>query len=442
MSTPTLLVRGARAIWTGTRLIDDADLWCAGDEVIAIVPRGAVPSGFDGAPSQAIDAADGLVAPGLVNAHHHLLQCAFRTLPGTRHVPMREWLPTMAAAYARVGVDPELASAAARVGLAEALLCGVTTVADHHLTWPAGCDDVGIAQAVAAAARELGARLVFVRGTAGDDPDDAAASAEAIIAALGARSADGRIAVGVGPAGVHSDAPETFATLREVAVRHGLPRRTQSNEQVDTEIAAAKYGRRPLELLDTWGWLEQGVTLAHLCDVTPDEITHLAASGATATHAPGCDLPMGWGLAPVGALLDAGVTVGLGTSGGGSNDAGHLLADARLAMQASPLAGRPLTAAESLGLATLGSAAGLGRPELGHLEPGAAADLAIYDLGGVADAGVADPVAGLLWASPGRRPRHVIVGGVPAVLDGDLVAAPEREIAQSLSTLLARRSAA
>ncbi len=440
MTIGSVLVRGARAIWTGTRLVEGADLWCAGGEVIAIVPGGTTPAGSMEPPARTIDADGCLVAPGLVNAHHHLLQCAFRTLPGTRHVPMREWLPTMAAAYARVGVDPELAHAAARVGLAEALLCGVTTVADHHLTWPAGCDDVGIAQAVASAARELGARLVFVRGTAGDDPDVAASSAEAIIGALGARSEDGRVAVAVGPAGVHSDAPETFATLREVAVRHGLPRRTQSNEQVDTEIAAAKYGRRPLELLDAWGWLEPGVTLAHLCDVTPDEIAVIAASGATATHAPGCDLPMGWGLAPVGALLDAGVTVGLGTSGGGSNDAGHLLADARLAMQVSPLAGRPLTAADALGLATLGSAAGLGRPELGHLEPGAAADLAIYDLGGVADAGVADPVAGLLWASPGRRPRDVIVGGEPAVLDGELLATAERTIAQSLSTLLSRRT--
>ncbi len=111
-------------------------------------------------------------------------------------------------------------------------------------------------------------------------------------------------------------------------------------------------------------------------------------------------------------------------------------------MQASPLAGRPLTALDALGLATRGSATGLGRPELGHLEPGAAADLAIYDLGGVADAGVADPVAGLLWASPGRRPRDVIVGGEPAVLDGELIAVDEREVARALSTLLTQRAAA
>ena len=91
----------------------------------------------------------------------------------------------------------------------------------------------------------------------------------------------------------------------------------------------------------------------------------MAAAGVSVTHAPGCDVPMGWGIAPAAALADAGVAVGLGTSGGGSNDAGHLLADARLALQVAPLVGRPVSAGEVLGWATAGSAAGLGRPELG-----------------------------------------------------------------------------
>ena len=124
--------------------------------------------------SATISAANTVITPGLVNAHHHLLQSAFRTLPGTRHVPMRDWLGVMAAAYAKRGVDPELAYLAARVGIAESLLNGVTTVADHHLTWPEGCDSVGIAKAVAQAARELGIRLVFVRGSARDNPGTAA----------------------------------------------------------------------------------------------------------------------------------------------------------------------------------------------------------------------------------------------------------------------------
>ena len=383
-----------------------------------------------------LDASGCVVTPGLVNAHHHLLQSAFRTLPGTRGVPMSEWLPAMAAAYGRAGVDAELASAAASVGVAEGLLSGVTTVADHHLTWPSGSDTVSIARATTDAARALGGRLVFVRGSARDDPQEAALSAEAIVNALD--TSDGMLQLAVGPAGVHSDSRETFELLGQVAAKHGLRRRTQSNEQVDVAIALEKYGRRPIDLLEEWGWLAPDVTLAHLCDVTPDEIARLAAAGITATHAPGCDLPMGWGIAPVAALRAAGLTVGLGTSGGGSNDAGHLLADARLAMQVAPLVGPPIPARAVLGMATEGSSKGLGRPELGHLRPGSAADLCVWDVSGVADAGVADPIAGLLWANPGRRPKHVVVNGTVVVRDYRLVNGDERELAAALRSRLAR----
>ncbi len=386
---------------------------------------------------ETLDASGCVVTPGLVNAHHHLLQSAFRTLPGTRGVAMRDWLPTMAAAYGRAGVDAELAGVAAAVGVAEGLLCGVTTVADHHLTWPSGADTVSIARATTDAARSLGGRLVFVRGAARDDPQEAAASAEAIVQALLPDTADGMLQLAIGPAGVHSDPRETFELFGEIAAKHGLRRRTQSNEQVDTEIALEKYGRRPLDLLEDWGWLADDVTLAHLCDVTPEEIIRLADAGVSATHAPGCDLPMGWGIAPVAALRAAGLTVGLGTSGGGSNDAGHLLADARLAMQVAPLVGPPIAARQVLGMATEGSAAGLGRAELGHLRPGSAADLCVWDVSGVADAGVADPIAGLLWANPGRRPKHVVVNGRVVVRDYALVHADESELVAHLRERLA-----
>jgi cytosine/adenosine deaminase-related metal-dependent hydrolase len=414
-----MLIRDALAIMVDEFTESSGDLSLAGDD-------------------ETLDASGCVVTPGLVNAHHHLLQSAFRTLPGTRGVAMRDWLPTMAAAYARAGVDAELASVAAAVGVAEGLLCGVTTVADHHLAWPSGVDTVSIARATTDAARSLGGRLVFVRGAARDDPQEAAASADAIVAALLPDTVDGMLQLAVGPAGVHSDPRETFELFGEVARRHGLRRRTQSNEQVDTAIALEKYGRRPLDLLEEWGWLADDVTLAHLCDVTDDEITRLAAVGVTATHAPGCDLPMGWGIAPVAALREAGVTVGLGTSGGGSNDAGHLLADARLAMQVAPLVGPPIAARQVLAMATEGSATGLGRAELGHLRPGSAIDLCVWDVSGVADAGVADPIAGLLWANPGRRPRHVVVNGRVVVRDYALVNADEVELVARLAERLAR----
>jgi len=429
-----LLVTGAVSVLVDAVTEGPADLLIDDGFVVAVTEPGRGRSAAGELDPFALVeelSADGcVVTAGLVNAHHHLFQSSFRTLPGTRGVAMRDWLPVMAEAYSTAGIDAETAAAAARIGLQEGLLSGVTTVADHQLTWPAGADrqgdTVALARATADAARQLGARLVFVRGSARDDPQEAAASAEAIVGELvpgdpNGISLDGMLQVAVGPAGVHSDAPETFALFAEVAARHGLRRRTQANEQVDVEIALERYGRRPLDLLDEWGWLAPDVTLAHLCAVTPEEISRLAAAGVTATHAPGCDLPMGWGIAPVAALREAGVTVGLGTSGGGSNDAGHLLADARLAMQVAPLVGPPIPAREILDMATRGSAIGLGRPELGHLGVGAAADVAIWDVSSVFDAGVADPIAGLLWANPGRRPRHVLVAGRVVVRDGSLV---------------------
>ncbi|WP_136586171.1 amidohydrolase family protein [Microbacterium hydrothermale] len=429
-----VVVRGAVAV------VEEAGRTRTGDVVIV---DGRVDDTADTADARVVDASGCVVTPGLVNAHHHLLQTAFRTLPGTRGIPMRDWLPAMAAAYAEAVVDPELTLLAARAGLAEALLSGVTTVADHHLTWPSGADTVGMARAAADAAAGLGARLAFVRGAARDDPQEAAASADEIVRALlpdahGGVSDDGMLQVAVGPAGVHSDPRETFELLGEVARAHGLRRRTQANEVVDVEIARERYGRRPLELLEEWGWLAPDVTLAHLCDVTDDEIARLAASGVTATHAPGCDVPMGWGVAPVRRLLDAGLAVGLGTSGGGSNDAGHLLADARLALQVSALVGPQLAASEVLAMATAGSADGLGRPELGRLTPGSAADLCLWDVTGVADAGVADPVAGLLWASPGRRPHTVVVAGRVVVDEGRLLTADEHAVVADLFERVAR----
>lgn len=397
----------------------------------------------DGA-DQVVDVTGCVVTPGLVNAHHHLLQTAFRSRPESRSVPMPQWLDSMAKRYSSVGVDPELTAAAASVGLAESLLCGVTTVADHHLTWPRDQDPVALAGATIGAAARVGTRLVFVRGTARDDPDLAAASVADIHrtylgGASTGTSVDGMLQLAVGPSGVHADGPETFATLAEVASRFGLRRRTQANEQVDVQVAAARYGRRPLTLLDEWGWLDDDVTVAHLCDITDDEMALLARSGASATHAPGCDVPMGWGVARVAALMSAGVRVGLGTSGGGSNDAGHLLADARLAVQVSGLIGEPVTARAVLAMASEGSAAGLGRSELGHLRSGAAADLCVWDCSDVFDAGIPDPIDGLLWAGPGRRPRDVMVGGRWVVRDGRLLTAESRSLATELTTLLDRR---
>ncbi len=433
-----LAVRNAQEVWTGFRRLAGAEVICGDGRVLELRPY-PTPREVR-ADTEILDATGCLVIPGLVNAHHHLLQSAFRTLAGTRHLPMSDWLGAMAGYYRRAAVDPTLGAAAAAVGLAEGLLAGVTTVADHHFTWPAGENPLEMVHATVAAARRLGGRLVFGYGSAGDSPGAVAAGLESVMDHYPARSSDGMLQITCGPAGVHSDGRETFAIFSEAARQWGLRRRTQANEVVDVERAAARYdGRRPLGILEDWGWIEPDVTIAHLCDISPSERARLADAQVSATHAPGFDIPMGLGICEVGLLIDAGITVGLGTSGGGYNDAGNLLADARLALQVGGLTGRPPTALELLRAATTGSAWGLGRSELGHLEPGAAADLCCYDITGPEDAGVGDHLDGVLWASPGRRPRHVVVAGQVVVRDGELQTADASALAADLRQMMAAR---
>lgn len=432
-----LIVGDAEEVWTGSRRLEAVALVCDGGRVKEIEPSPTPPSNRED--TEYLDASGCMVIPGLVNAHHHLVQTAFRTLSGTRHLSMGDWLAAMAGYYRRAGVDPDLTEAAAAVAVAEGLLAGVTTVADHHFTWPEGAAPLELVEATARTARRLGARLVFGYGSAGDSPDALASGLESVMSRYPALGADGMLQVACGPAGVHSDGPETFEIFSEAARRWGLRRRTQANEAIDVERAALRYGHRPLELLEEWGWLSPDVTIAHLCGITASERDRLSPAGVTATHAPGFDVPMGLGICEVGALMDAGISVGLGTSGGGYNDAGNLLADARLALQVGGLTERPATALELLGAATAGSARGLGRPELGHLEPGAAADLCCYDITGVEDAGVGDPLDGLLWANPGRRPRHVVVAGKVVVRDGELQTADTHTLSNRLRRLMAAR---
>ena len=432
-----LVVQNAREVWTGSRRLRAASVVCEAGRIKEVTSDPVLPPILTS--SERLDGTGCIVIPGLVNAHHHLLQTAFRTLPGTRHLSMGAWLAAMAGYYERASVDPHLGAAAAAVGVAEGLLAGVTTVADHHFTWPEEISPTDLVDATVGAARRLGARLVFGYGSAGNSPTAIASGLEAVMDRYPALSTDGMLQMACGPAGVHSDGPETFNVFAEAARQWGIRRRTQANEQIDVERANLRHGRRPLELLEEWGWLEPDVTIAHLCEISDSERARIAASGASATHAPGFDVPMGLGICKVGALIDEGITVGLGTSGGGYNDGGNLLADARLALQVGGLTERSPTALELLAAATAGSAQGLGRPELGHLEPGAAADLLCYDTTGPEDAGVADPLSGLLWANPGRRPRHVVVAGRVVVRDGELQTADVSVLAARLRELMAAR---
>ena len=213
----------------------------------------------------------------------------------------------------------------------EGLLAGVTTVADHHFTWPDGVAALDMVEATVAAARRLGARLVFGYGLGGELPGGGG-----LRSGGGDGSPSGSQPRWDGADGVRTGwgplrRPGDFRGVRRGRPAVGTPA-AHPGQRGDRRGARRGPGTAaavPFEILEDWGWLEPDVTIAHLCGISPAERARLAGAGISATHAPGFDIPMGLGVCEVGVLIDAGVPVGLGTSGGGYNDAGNLLADAR-----------------------------------------------------------------------------------------------------------------
>jgi cytosine/adenosine deaminase-related metal-dependent hydrolase len=191
------------------------------------------------------------------------------------------------------------------------------------------------------------------------------------------------------------------------------------------------YGCTPVEYLEELGWLADDVWCAHCVHFSTRDVERFAATGTGVAHCPTSNLRLGAGVAPVRSLLDADVRVGLGVDGSASNERGDLILEVKQALLVARGRDGPeaLTAREALRLATQGGAAVLKRGDLGSLEPGRSADLAIWRTDGLEFGGADDPVAALVLSGP-HRVERLLVGGEDVVRQGRLVHADEREIAQ------------
>jgi cytosine/adenosine deaminase-related metal-dependent hydrolase len=430
----------------------DCDL-VAVDGVITAVGPG-VAEGLAPLPGDRVVDGRGLVVlPGLVNAHQHLYQGAFRAVPELERIEILPWLAGLGsrvrAQHAAGRFGPEAVEAVATAVLTESLLGGQTTVADQHYFHPAG-RTAPYVEATIAAAAGLGVRLTAARGTLtlGPEPsvlqtvDEVVRHCGELIAAHHDPSAGSMVRVALAPCGVHADRPELFDELAALALHHpGVRLHTHLYEVVDTDACRELYGTSPWEFLVEHGWAGPQTWLAHVCDVPVDELPEMAAAGVSVAHLVAPDLRMGWGLAPLRAMFDAGLTVGFGTTGSSSNDGANLLGDLRLAAlahrstDADPM--RWPSARELLGAATRGSASCLGRPELGRLVVGARCDLAGWDMHAVDRVGVHDPVAGLVLTGLGSRADLVAVEGQVLIEDGEPVAFDPDEIAARAREALA-----
>jgi cytosine/adenosine deaminase-related metal-dependent hydrolase len=428
------------------REIADGHLVCERGR-IAAVGEGAAPAVAAGA--RRIDGRGKLATPGLVNCHHHLYQHATRGY--AQQATLFEWLTALYPVWAHI--DGEIVDAAARAALAALARSGCTTTTDHHYIFPRGAGDLLAVEIDAA--RAIGLRFHPCRGAmdlgqrrGGLPPDAIVEERDAILAACSDAidrfhdpAPGAMVRIALAPTSPFSVTAELMAETAELARARGVRLHTHLAETDDEEeFCLERFGKRPLEYLDSLGWLGDDVWLAHCVHLDGGEAQRMGSTGTGVAHCPTSNGRLGAGIAPVAALLAAGAPVGLGVDGAASNECGELVDELRAALVVARASGGPtaLTARQALELATRHGARCLGREdELGHLSVGALADVALWDLDEAGFAGIADPVAALAFG-PTRHVDALLVGGELVVEDGELRTADPVTLARGLERASAR----
>ncbi len=426
MNQSETLIRGASYVLTmddNSRELNGADILIR-NGIIAEIGFGLTGNG------RIIEANGCVVTPGLVNTHHHLYQTLTRAVPGGQDALLFGWLQTLYPIWSRFG--PEEMFVSAQIGLAELALSGCSLSSDHLYLYPNGArlDDT------IEAARTLGIRFHPTRGSMsigesdGGLPPDRLVEDEAailkdcirVIDAFHDSSEGAMVRVGVAPCSPFSVSRELMRDAALLARDKGVMLHTHLAEN-DEDIAysEAKFGCRPGQYAEELGWTGPDVWHAHCVKLDAQEIGLFAASRTGVAHCPCSNCRLGSGIAPVRAMRDAGVKVGLGVDGSASNDAGNLVLEARQSMLLQRVAygADAMSAREALWIATRGGAQTLGREDCGQIAVGKRADIAVWDINGIESAGSWDPAA-LLLAGP-TRVKHLLVEGRSVVSNGEVV---------------------
>jgi 8-oxoguanine deaminase len=384
---------------------------------------------------EVIDARDQIVIPGLVNTHHHMYQTLTRVIGPAQDCELFRWLQTLYPIWACL--TPEMVRVSTQTAMAELLLSGCTTTSDHLYIYPNG---IRLEDSLEAAAA-IGMRFHAARGSMsvgqsqGGLPPDSVVEREPAILKESQRLVErwhdpARFAmrrIVVAPCSPFSVSRELMRDAALLAREHGVSLHTHLAEN-DNDIAYTreKFGMTPAEYAEDLGWVGPDVWHAHCVKLDPAGIALFARTGTGVAHCPGSNMRLASGIAPVRAMRDAGVPVSIAVDGSASNDSGHMLGEARLALLLQRVAHGPvkgpsaLTAREVLEIATLGGAKVLQRDDIGALAPGMAADIVTIALDDVGVAGALhDPLAALFFCHV-PRVRHSVVHGRVVVRDGQL----------------------
>ena len=442
----TLLLKHADLLVTmdaERQRIADGGLFIRDNAIVQAGPTAELPETAD----TVIDARGMIILPGLINTHHHLYQTLTRCI--AQDSVLFDWLVTLYPIWARL--TPEAVYVSAKVGLAELMLSGCTTSSDHLYVYPNGCK---IEHEIEAAV-DLGIRFTATRGSMslgrskGGLPPDSCVEEEDYILKDSQRAIEqyhrrerfGMVHVALAPCSPFSVTGDLMAESAKLARAYGVRLHTHLAETMDEDaFCLEKFGAKPVDYMASLGWIGGDVWHAHCVCLNHDEIALFARTGCGVAHCPSSNMRLASGIAPVRAMRDAGVRVGLGVDGSASNDCNHLLAEARQAMLLQRMGstfvsnqklevsraqslGNPaaLGAAEALEIATLGGASVLGRADIGALALGMAADFIGYRLERLDFAGALhDPLAALVFCTPPKVDLSVINGKV-RVKDGEIV---------------------
>ena len=450
----TLLIKNARLVATfdsadpsQARELRDASVYVRGKLIESIGPAAQLPEHAD----EVIDARGHLVMPGLVNTHHHMFQSLTRAIPAVQNAELFGWLRGLYPIWA--GLTPEMVRVSTQVAMAELLMSGCTTSSDHLYIYPNG---VRLDDSIEAAA-QIGMRFTASRGsmsvgqTQGGLPPDSVVEKEDAILKDTQRlietwhdaSHGAMLQIAVAPCSPFSVSRDLMRQSALLARSYNTRLHTHLAENDhDLAYSREKFNCTPAQYAQELGWLGADVWHAHCVQLGDEGVKLFAHTRTGVAHCPCSNMRLASGIAPVRSMLNAGVPVGLGVDGSASNDAGHMLNEARQAMLLArirramqptatdtkgqtffgcDLGPAEMTPRDALGLATRGGAQVLGRTDIGHLAPGMCADLALFDLRTLAFAGgaVHDPVGALLLcASP--QAAYTVVNGKVVVREGRL----------------------
>jgi len=419
----TLLVKHAAVLVTmdgARRELRDAGLFVEGNRIVAVGPTRELPGSAD----EVLDLAGHVVMPGLINTHHHMYQSLTRAVPAAQNAELFGWLKSLYRIWAHL--TPEMIEVSTLTAMAELILSGCTTSSDHLYLYPNGSrlDD-----SIAAAAR-IGMRFHASRGSMSVGERDGGLPPDALVEDEGAILTDtqrlietyhdaGRYAmlrIAVAPCSPFSVSRDLMRESAALARAHGVSLHTHLAENLnDVAYTRERFGMTPAEYAEDLGWVGADVWHAHCVQLDTAGIARFAHTRTGVAHCPCSNMRLASGIAPVRAMRDAGVPVGLGVDGSASNDGAQMVGEVRQAMLLQRVGFGPdaMNAREALEMATLGGAAVLGRDDIGALAPGMAADFVAFDLGQPGFAGALhDPVAALVFCAPSQAAWSVIDGKV------------------------------